>query len=361
MKALYLLLIVPTSLFAVPQSSLNSLSGDKNTAPIQDQTNEVPGDKVIPPIDNSRIDDLVSKAQAAWKEEQEKGSLVENDSPSSLQDEEVKPSQDAVKQKKPDQVDIRKIFQQRTYKKESAPNIVQYSRPSGQSITVFKSNLNRIDEEMVTLPSGAHAFGRVKFGEEVTAHSKSEVMIELDYAFLGPNKSVVELNGCIVWVSVDSNFHTQKIKGAMQDMTCTMKSGRVFTVNVGGPLVEMASGYAGVESDLIMKGPAKAAALKFLSEITSAYGAATSAAQTKTELVSGDKFSDKATNVSGDKNAFVQGKVIEAHGDFLKYISSFFESLQPTLALAPGAKVHLINRFNVKIPKVFFKKDNPDV
>ncbi len=144
-------------------------------------------------------------------------------------------------------------------------------------------------------------------------------------------------------------------------MTCTMKSGRVFTVNVGGPLVEMASGYAGVESDLIMKGPAKAAALKFLSEITSAYGAATSAAQTKTELVSGDKFSDKATNVSGDNNAFVQGKVIEAHGDFLRYISSFFESLQPTLALAPGAKVHLINRFNVKIPKVFFKKDNPDV
>lgn len=135
-----------------------------------------------------------------------------------------------------------------------------------------------------------------------------------------------------------------------------MASGRVFTVTVGGPLVDVASGYAGVESNLIMKGPAKAAALSFLSEITKAYGAATSAAQTRTDVVGGERYSDKATNVTGDKRAYVEGKVIEANGDFLKYIASFFESLQPTLALPPGTKVHLINRFNVKIPKAFFKK-----
>lgn len=352
---LVLILILSTASFAEPQSSLNSLSGDKNTAPIQEQSNDVPGDKVIPPIDNGRIDSTILKAKETWKAEQER---LQTQNEEGLEEGNSTSKEQGIPQEFEKTVPLRSLAFPTTKPRKSTliPKVVNFSKPSGHSITIFKSNSHWLEEEMITLPSGAHAFGRVKFGEEVTANSKSEVMVELDYAFLGPNKSVVELNGCIVWVNVDSNFQVQKIKGSMQDMTCTMSSGRVFTIAVGGPLVEMASGYAGVESDLIMKGPAKAAALKFLGEITHAYGAATAAAQTKTEVVSGDKFSDKATNVAGDKNAFIQGKVVEAHGDFLKYISSFFETLQPTLALAPGTKVHLINRFNVKIPKVFFKK-----
>ncbi len=357
--ALIFLAISAAEVFANPQSSLNSLSGDRNTAPIQGQSNDVPGDKVVPPMEASKIDDMVARAQAAWKEEQDKMSQGETEQKALQNDEplattlpkEIKNSQERIDP--PKLVPLDKIVR---VKPKLTPQVVRFERPSGEAITVFKSNIEQLQEETITLPSGAHAFGRVKFGEEVTANTKTEVLVELDYAFLGPNRSVVELNGCTVWVSVDSNFHTQKIKGSMQDMTCTMPSGRVFTVTVGGPLVGVASGYAGVESDLIMKGPAKAAALNFLSEITKAYGAATAAAQTRTDIVSGERYSDKATNVAGDKKAYVEGKVLEANGDFLKYIASFFESLQPTLALPPGTKVHLINRFNVKIPKAFFKK-----
>ena len=245
-----------------------------------------------------------------------------------------------AKAKPPKMVSLKDIVDE-TEQAEGRPEsqtTIQFERPSGQSVTVFKSNIDQMQEDTVTLPSGAHAFGRVKFGEEVTAHSKSEVLVELDYAFLGPNNSVVELKGCTVWVNVESNFHTQKIKGSMQDMTCTMPSGRVFTVTVGGPLVEVASGYAGVESDLIMKGPAKAAAFNFLADITKAYGSATSAEQTRTEVVGGDRFSEKSTNVSGNKSAFVEGKVIEANGDFLKYIASFLNRYSPRWLCLPEQK-----------------------
>ncbi len=358
--AYYYLLIVSAEAFAT-QSSLNSLAGDRNTAPIQSQSNDVPGDKVVPPMDGSKIDDIVTKAQAAWKEEQEKTSREATDQEQIKENADIpttlpKTVKDAREDSPPPKLVPMSDLVRPIQRPRLTTKVVRFERPSGEAITVFKSNIEQLQEETITLPSGAHAFGRVKFGEEVTANNKTEVLVELDYAFLGPNRSVVELNGCTVWVSVDSNFHTQKIKGSMQDMTCTMPSGRVFTITIGGPLVDVASGYAGVESDLIMKGPAKAAAFNFLAEITKAYGLATAAAQTRTDVVGGDRYSDKATNVTGDKKAYIEGKVLEANGDFLKYIASFFESLQPTLALPPGTKVHLINRFNVKIPKAFFKK-----
>lgn len=329
------------------QSSLNALYGDKNTSPIGKSSNEVPGDKVIPPLNGSQIDEMILKAREAWQNEQDKSK--------ELSVSEQKNTEAEEKVMEPQFVSIpeppKKIT--RTVKR---PTTVRYHKPSGQEITVFKSNISKLREDVITLPSGSHAFGRVKFGEEVTAKGEAEVLVELDYAFLGPNQSVVELNGCVVWIRVHSNFHTQRVKGAMQDLTCTMTSGKVFTVSIGGPLVAVASGYSGVDSDLIMRGPAKAAALKFLSEITSAYGAATAAAQTTTDVVASETTSDRATNVTGDKNAYAKGKVLEAHGDFLKYVSSFFESMQPTLALPPGTKVHLVNRFNVQIPRAFFKK-----
>ena len=139
-------------------------------------------------------------------------------------------------------------------------------------------------------------------------------------------------------------------------MTCVLEKGRVFTVAVDGVLVGAAKEYGGTESDLIMKGPAKAAALKFLGEITSAYGSALSAVETTTQTFkAGEHREDTVKNVTGNKSSYVGGKVLEANGDFLKYIASFFQSMEPTLALAPGTKIHFVNRYNVEIPREFFK------
>jgi hypothetical protein len=366
MKLLALFLI-PTLVFASDQqtSSLSTVFGDQTTAPIAKPNAQIPGDKVVPPIDSAKIDDIVQKARASWADQMKQKELkapaapTENlpieETPIVSEDDDEEPIEPREKPvSKPNVVSWDEITPKR-------PKVVRFTEEiRGQSITIFNGNLNTKEEDTITLPSGSHAFGRVKFGEEVTADGESEIMAELDYAFLGPNQSIVEMNGCIVWLRVKSNFHTQRVNGQLRDMTCTMPNGRVFTVGLEGPLVSAANGYAGSESDLIMRGPAKAAALKFLGEITSAYGAATSAAQVTTDvLTSGEKNVEKSTNITGDKNKYVGGKVIEANGDFLKYISSFFQSMQPTLALPPGTKIHIVNRYNIKIPKIFFKIKEP--
>ncbi len=355
-------LLLPALLFSVTaygaenQSSLSTVYGDKTTAPIDSSDrNGVPGDKVVPPLDGGQIDSLVEKAKKTWAEENQKAASALVDAPKPVV---VKTNDEPPQIREPSEPkpSLFKYPRHRAVVEVPEPQVVRYFQPSGQSVTIFETNLRSRDEETITLPSGSHAFGRVKFGEEVTADGDSEVAVELDYAFLGPNKSVVEMNGCVAWLKVKSNFHTQRVKGQVADLTCTMPSGRVFTILMEGPLISAASGYAGVDSDVIMRGPAKAAALKFLGDITSAYGAATAATEmTQQVMTAGERFAEKTTNVTGDKGKYVAGKVVEANGDFLKYISSFFQSMQPTLALAPGAKVHIVNRYNVRIPKVFFK------
>ncbi|MCB9229703.1 MAG: hypothetical protein H6618_08840 [Deltaproteobacteria bacterium] len=351
MKRFFILCFIPTSVWAENSSSISSLKGDATSAPIHEQKSQaVPGDKVIPPIDNQNIDAALEKARNAWIEGQERlAARMKAEADTELQKEQKK-----EKKEKPVVISYAQKTEP-TYWKPKTYKPIVIEKPTGQSITIFHHNLEQ-EEETITLPSGAHAFGRVKFGEEVTAQGEQEVLLEFDYAFLGPNESVVEMTGCITWLQVKANFHTQRVKGQMQDMTCTMKNGRVFTLPLSGPIVEVATGYAGVNSDLIMRGPSKVLALKFLSEITTAYGAATSAVETTTNVVAaGEGQTDRSTNVTGDKGRYVGGKIMEANGKFLDYIASFFMEMQPTLALAPGTKVHAINRYNVRIPKQFFK------
>ena len=362
MKALATTLLLLGYTTMAADSSLSPLYGDRNIAPIRDsESQEVPGDKVVPRLDVQTIDVLVEQAHAAWKTEQEK-IVAEQEQQEKVQTATPPPStvkpldQPVVAEACPTEATPLPRPVQR-----KKPRRIVLPQPQGRSITIFPEHVTR-EEDTITLPSGAHAFGRIKFGDEVAAGGGQEVLLELDYAFLGPNDSVVEMTGCVAWLQISANFNTQRVVGSLQDMTCTSPRGRVFTIPLNGPIVGISHGYAGVDSELIMRGPAKAAALKFLSEITSAYGAATAATETTTRLLSaGEGQLDKSTNVTGSKGAYTGGKILEANGRFLDYISSFFSSMQPTLALAPGSKVHVVNRYNIQVPKIFFKeKESPD-
>lgn len=331
------------------KSSISPSQGDKNTAPITEESDsEIPGDRVLPPKAENHIDEIIRKAREALEVEQKK---ITNETDFAAL-EEKKDIQNIAPQKVPKKRFVRKVI-------HDEPKVIEpftYLGLSGETISVFSSNLRTKKEETITVPSGSHAFGRAKFGEEVTAKGEREIVAQLDYAFLGPNESIVEMTGCVVWFTVNSDFHSQKVRGQAKDLTCVSPSGRVFTVAVEGVLVGAAKEYGGTESSLIMRGPAKAAALKFLGDITSAYGNALSTMETTTRAIrAGEDRDSTVSNVTGDKSKFVGGKVLEANGEFLKYISSFFQAMEPTLALAPGTKIHFVNRYNVEIPKEFFK------
>jgi hypothetical protein len=227
---------------------------------------------------------------------------------------------------------------------------------SSSGVTVFTRNFNELANETITLPALSTAYGTIQFGEEISASESEWASAEINYAFLGPNRAVVELVGCRVHLEMRANFNSSKVKGILKKLVCMSPDGRVFERAIEGKIIEVRTEYGGVKSDIIMAGPAKGIALEAMQTMIKAYGAANAAVETTVSGVSSRYDTEKVQNVTGNKQKYVEGKVYEASGDFLTYIINFYKQLEPTLALAPGAKVHIALKESVEIPRAFFKK-----
>ena len=194
------LCIFSSEVFAVDtKSSLKPSQADKNTAPInEDKSAEIPGDHVLPPKASGNIDEIIKKARETLEEEKMKTTV---ESSTVVSKEEAETKKEAPKPIKKARVfpPTRGVW---LTQDTPVPQALSYIAPSGEAVTVFSSNAKVGKDDVVTLPSGSHAFGRAKFGEEVTASGQREIAVELDYAFLGPNESVVEMTGCVVWFAV---------------------------------------------------------------------------------------------------------------------------------------------------------------
>jgi len=330
--------------------NLSPMDGDRANSPLsEEESTRVPGDAVLPP-QNKNIDQIVEEAQKAWEEAQR---ISRKKAEEDLKKIEIKKKVVVAKKREPLPKKVRKNKPKPRIKKN-----ISFVRAGGESVTIFSNNIKRREESFVTLPSSSSAFGTILFGEEVTQNSEEEVVARLDYYFIGPNKSVLEMKDCRVWLKVHSFYSGQKVKGRLTDMTCRADDGEVFTVPVDGLLVSTASNYAGVKSDLNLGGPMKQAIFKFLSEITDAYGSAMKVVESTSQVSSNRNSQEKVTNVTGSKKQYIEGAVIAENAKFLEYVGSFFKGMQPTLAIAPGTKIHLVIRHNVKIPKKFFKGES---
>lgn len=243
----------------------------------------------------------------------------------------------------------------------SDPSIVEFTK-GNKSVFIFNSDIEVGEpdsKDNAILPSGSNAWGTVQFGQEVTAAGAEEVKIRLDWAFVGPNKTIVDLSGCIVWAILKADFNSARVKGTLSDLTCTSHDGLVFTKKIRGMIVGSAREYAGTESEIIMRGPAKAAMIEYLSRIIGSYGEALVSINSEHEknTVVNDKLTqtDESRKVTGNQSDYIKGSILQANGDFLNYIKQFYAAMQPTLALAPGTRVHVVIRDNISIPYQMFE------
>lgn len=212
--------------------------------------------------------------------------------------------------------------------------------------------------EVVSLPSGSTALATVMYGAEV-AKEKRPVMVRLDWAFLGPNKAVVELKGCVMWMNVSGNYNTERIYGTANQVSCRAPNGKTFEVKVLAHMIDKKDEYLGVKSKLLTRGKIAAAAMSFLAGGTKAFGEAMAAAQTTNNVSStGAQIPPVETNnITGNQEKYIIGKTAgQAAGRFLDWFVDYYTSLSPTLAMPPGTKVFLTTQGEIKIPKVFFKE-----
>lgn len=344
------LLWVTTNLSA--QSSLETQPGDERLAPVGEESAKgLPGDKAYPPLEE-RI-----KSSREVLSEGIRNPNYEPEESIPL------PPAEPVAEEKPKPVEVKptkKIVQAKVPRYEESVEAV--SQPprrdvflSETGVTVFKENFENWEDEVVQVPALSTALATIQFGEEVTASTKDYVTAKLDYAFLGANGAIVELTGCVVDIDVKANFHTSSVKGSLNKIVCTGPDGLEYKQPVQGKIISAASEYGGVKSDIIMAGPAKGMALEALQSAIKGFGEAMAFTETTRQGIASQFATREVENVSGNQDRYIGGKVLESTGSFLQYVVDFYKGLEPSLALAPGAKVHVLIRDSLQVPSDFFK------
>lgn len=224
----------------------------------------------------------------------------------------------------------------------------------------FATRLKRVPT--VNIPSNSVALATVVAGVKVRNSRKMRMPIRLDYAFLGPNKAVVEMTGCEAFVNVASDIHVSRIYGEIGNLSCKAPDGETMNIPFQAHLIDNQDNFVGVEGTTVLNGKMEAGLMAFLSDATSAFGKAMAAAQVTTQVqTTQDGPGISGSNVTGDKNKYIAGQTISgATGRFLNWWVDFYQGLQPTVEVASGRKIFFMTDGEHEVPKVFFGKTVSD-
>ena len=212
-------------------------------------------------------------------------------------------------------------------------------------------------QDTYTLPSTSVALATTLYGIEATSNVERLVPAELNYAWLGPNGSVVEMRNCRLWIAVRGDYSTERVYGRSQSMSCRAPSGETFDIPIEAHMVDQQEEYLGARGTLVARGKALASALSFLSDGVKAFGSAMAAAQVNTEVTPSGGFGEpvKGSNVGGDKNKYIIGQTLSGTSSkFLDWWIDYYQSLSPTIAIGPGKKIYLAIQHTIQVPKIFF-------
>ena len=312
----------------------------------------VPGDQVIPHLDLSdvNIDEFIEKSRKILLTASEK------ENSASEKSEPAKTVKQEPSKKKP----VAKKVVRRSPPKKSPPAVKPVRFPTG--MRVIHQNLQYVGQDsyrkMISLPNGSVAMGTMLSGVEV-GQNPEDTLIQLDYAFIGPNGAVVEMSGCRMWASVTGDEATKRIKGSAEKITCMSSSGRDFTVAGEARIIDGSDEYMGAKGTTVFYGKDTAMFLDFLNGGLKAFGEAMAQFQIKTEI-KGTESPVTASNVTGDEAKYIAGKSLSGSmGKMMNWWVDYYMGLAPKIAVPTGTKVFMGIKGDMMIPKEFFGETIP--
>ena len=312
--------------------SIDALQHD----PVMNSNRQIPGS-----VGLSSLGDMKEKKPASPPKEKEKTSKTLKKEV--VQVEEIKVEVEEVKKEIP----IQEVLSQ-----------IPAVEERGNGTKIFRRNVKYEKEiKKITLPAGSIALGTSLFGVQVSPNEEKPMLIELNYAWLGPNQAVVEMTDCRLWAKVKAELNTERLIGKANKMTCRSQNGLVFDVEVTAHIVNAQDEYLGVQAQLITPGKGLAATLLFLKDGVKMGSEAFAAAQVTQSAVTGQMSPVVETSdVSGNKVGYTAAKSIAgASGKFLDWFIDYYTNLAPNLAVGPSHKVFLAIETTVSVPAVFFK------
>lgn len=226
------------------------------------------------------------------------------------------------------------------------------SVPSYKKPMVFTVSEAADTTDSSVLPLGSYVKTRVLTGVEANSDEAYPMLLQADYAFVGPNSTKVDMSGCFFISKAKGNLSTERVMGEITDMSCVRANGEHFKRKVRGYVVGDDS-TIGVTGQLISKQGQVLAAAVIANLAKGAGDALALAQQSQTIAVGNTGSAATATNITGSTAAFVGGKAIADAGTVIaNWYLNYATKLTPSIAIGSGRDIWIVMLDDVQVPSL---------
>ena len=225
----------------------------------------------------------------------------------------------------------------------------------GPSIISFPVQQKRKSKPMtVKLPSGSFVKAKLLTGVEAPEGKALPVLLQTDYAFVGPNKTRIDLTGCFMIAKSTGNLSIERVEMQATKISCVSKSGKMFERKLNGFVADAKDNSFAVIGSVNSKQD-RVAAMAFLSSVVEGVGKAIQQAQTTTQT---NALGGTSSIVSGDQGKFIAaGGVGNAASQVTQWYLKHAQNLLPTINIGSGQDVWIITQDSVDLPNWYFRKE----
>ena len=200
---------------------------------------------------------------------------------------------------------------------------------------------------------------KVISGVEATSRDEFPVLLQLDYAYQGPNHRTINFKNCLLTAKATANLSIERVMMQLDKLSCVRENGEAFQIKVNG-FVSGADSSFGAKGTYISHQDKVflAALLDSLVKGAGGVGQALSQSQQNQTVAAGATGSAvTATNVAGSVPTFVAGSALSAAAASGSLVTQFYlnEALKlfPTIGVGSGQDVWAVILDQVSVPALY--------
>lgn len=226
-------------------------------------------------------------------------------------------------------------------------------RSLGSPLQVFKVSQDSSTKEggtLTVLPTGSHVKARVVSGVEANSREPYPVLLQLDYAFTGPNSSVIDLSHCFMIAKARANLSTERVIMETENLSCVRENGEHFKREAKGFVAGNDNTFGATGTYISKQSQVLLAAV--LASVAKNAGQAIADVQKTTSVLGADKAA-AANNITGSKAAFVAGSALIDGGAMVaQWYLEQAKELLPSIGVGSGQDVFVVMLDSVSVPRI---------
>ena len=206
----------------------------------------------------------------------------------------------------------------------------------------------------VVVPPGSYVKAKLMTGVEAPEGKTYPVLMQLDYAYIVPNKKRLDLSGCFMIAKSQGDLSTERVQMQATKLSCVSQDGKMFERDVNGFVADDKDNSFAVMGSVTSKQD-RVAAMAFLSSVVEGVGKSLQQAQTTQNQ---NPLGGTSSIISGSQLGYLGGGgAANAAGMVTQWYLRQAQNLLPTINIGSGQDVWIVMQETVRLPNDYFRKN----